>query len=215
MGIKESYDQLRAEAQERVNDSNREQKLRQLHEHIERSKREWESEWKKQVVLLRELQGLGVIGMIEEFTGEKMEILEEDRVERIGYDRPRYDKVLDENYDVIQVPEELGWSWEVVSPDLSENGIWNPALRIRLGKIDDLIYGNFNGDSVILAYHPSKDLEIMGQEVTYRGELPQDSIARTTLVETKLAQALVNPIPARNVLSRLYPETFGNSPRDY
>lgn len=210
MTIKEIYDRIRTRREGETFDRDREERRRRFDAHNEREKREHDGEWEKQVVLLKVLQTLGIIGMIEEFTGERMRIVEKDGKVLVGYDRPRY-KSLDEDDNPSQTPTEPEWSWEIVSPHLSrKDGVWNPALRIRIGQVDNLMWGNFNGDSVIISYYPCGELEIMGREVVFRGELPPDSTIRTTLVERKLAEALVNPIPKGEVGRRLYPDSYKN-----
>lgn len=202
MGIKDVYDQLKAQEAERAIVKDNTERRRRANEHNERQKREHDGEWRKQVVLLKELQVLGVIGMVEEFTGERMEIVEQDGKELVGYDSP--DMLLEFVVDEKYVPPEPYWRWRVVSPHLSDEGEWNPALRIHIGQVRDPIHQGFE-ESVILSYDPSRELEIAGRDVVFRGSLPSEPQARTSLLEHNLAEALVNPIPKQEVFNRLYP----------
>lgn len=63
--------------------------------------------------------------------------------------------------------------------------------------------------SVLLAYSPTRELRIMGRETTFKGLLPEDTTVRTTLIERKLAEALLNPMSYVTKMSALYPDTFG------
>ena len=202
MGVKDVYNQLNAqEAQKAINRDVEEQR-RKYAENSERKKREHDGEWRKQVVLLKELQEQGVIGLIEEFTGERMEIVERDGKELVGYDSD--DVLLDSLVDGVYTDPDPYWRWRVAEPHLSDEGVWNPALRIHIGLVRDPVYQGFE-ESVVLAYDPTKELEIAGREIVFRGVLPSDPQTRTSLVEYKLAEALVNPIPRQGVFARLYP----------
>lgn len=88
MGIKEVYDELKAEATREAANKEREERHRKFIEYSAKSQREHDAEWAKQVLLLRELQELGVIQLIEEFTGERMEMVERDGKVLVGYDQP-------------------------------------------------------------------------------------------------------------------------------
>lgn len=218
MGIREVYDALKAEAQRVSNEKDKEEKLRKYNEHSAKEKGEHDAEWEKQVVLLRELQILGVIPLIEEFTGQKLKLTEEEGKTFYSYDEPWFDwwKEDPEKQDEIdeKVKAGLVWGWEISSPHLlHDTDEWNQDLRIFIGQIDnDGMVPNINGldsGSVLLTYSPTRELHIMGRETTFKGSLPEDSIARTNLVERKLAEALLNPMSHRAISSALYPDTSG------
>lgn len=219
MGVREVYDALNAEAQHVSDERDKEEKRRKYNEHSAKEKREHDAEWAKQVVLLRELQTLGIIPLIEEFTGEKMVILEQEGKVLVGYYNPWYDwwKENDpEKLDEIdkKVKAGLVWGWEISSPRLSsDTGQWNQNLRIVINQVDnDGMVPTLNGTdshAVLLAYSPTRELQIMGRETTYQGPLPEDPTVRIKLVERKLAEALFNPMTNRAKMAALYPDTFG------
>lgn len=125
MGIKEAYNALKAEYRHST-----------YKQHSDREKREHDAEWAKQVVLLRELQTLGIIPLIEEFTGEKMELVEREGKVLVGYDQPWHDWWKEEDPDKLneiddKVKAGLVWGWEISSPHLSKDTEqWNESLRI-------------------------------------------------------------------------------------
>lgn len=63
--------------------------------------------------------------------------------------------------------------------------------------------------AILLVYSPTRELQIMGRETTYKGPLPEDPTVRTKLVERKVAEALLNPMTHWSKMSALYPDTFG------
>ncbi len=219
MGIREAYDALRAEAQQTSDERVREEKRRKYSEHSAKEKREHDAEWAKQVVLLRELQTLGIIPLIEEFTGEKLELTEKDGKVYYSFDQPWDDWWKEEDPDKLdeidqKVAAGLVWGWDISSTHLSmDTGQWNQDLRIVISQIDnDGMVPSLNGlnsSSVLLTYSPTRELHIMGRETTFKGSLPEDSIARTNLVESKLAEALLNPMFHRARFSALSPDIFG------
>ena len=207
MGIKEVYDELKTE-----------DRHRKFAGYNDRSKREHDVEWAKQVILLRELQTLGIISLIEEFTGEKMEMVEREGKVLVGYDKPWYDWWKETDSDKLDEIDEkvkagLVWGWEISSPHLSrDTQQWHQSLRIVINQVDDGMVPSLNGldsHAVLLAYSPTRELHIMGKETTYKGPLPEDPTARTKLIERKLAEALLSPMTYWAKMSTLYPDTFG------
>lgn len=219
MGIKEVYDELRAEAAKKDAERESEESRRRSDEHHKREQREHDAEWAKQVVLLRELQELGIISQIEAFTGQKLQLTEEKGRVYYSLDKPWYDWWEEEDPDKLEeinqkVEAGLVWGWDISSPHLSRDiGQWNQSLRIIIGQVDNGgMVPDINGldsGSVLLTYSPTKTLHIMGRETIFKGSLPEDSAARTSLVERELAKALLNPMSRRALMSALYPDTFG------
>lgn len=209
MGIQEVYDELRAVAEKVAAENVKEEKRRKFDEHNEREQREHDAEWAKQVVLLRELQELGIIPLIEEFTGEKLELTEKDGKVYHSYDQPWDNWWKEEDPDKLdeidkKVAAGLVWGWDISSPKLSmDTGQWNQSLRIIISQVENggmvsTIYG-LNSRAVLLSYSPTREIQIMGIETTFRGLLPEDPTIRTGLVERKLAEALISPMSSSDL----------------
>lgn len=145
-------------------------------------------EWEKQIALLEELRELEITGLVEKHTGEQMKL----------HNMGGHPRVLIERVNKTE------WNLEVVSPYFSKTTEeWRQGLLIKISQPDELDSTDYS-PGVILSYSPDKELKIMGEQVTYQGNLPQDPAERIGLVDHALVAALQSPMSEKDIWSILH-----------
>lgn len=192
MTIQERYNALLEAQKQQVGEQYRLDSMRKYDEYRRRRREEFPAESLKQAGLIEELRQLGVWQVIEEFTGEHLEIQEENGIAMKYMYRPWGDTLCQLD-DQVNETDHMIWTYNVLSPELGDNGIWNPDLRVIIEHIDPSNLFASRGNGVLITYSQDKTFTVEGKEVVFRGLLPNDLEERTELVEGVIARGLVNP----------------------
>lgn len=157
---------------------------------------------RQQAALLEELREIGIVPMIEEFTGwpilpintedhtpKTFTTEEAERVKQKLRDLQKGGKME----EVFRRRETSEWMVEVPMPRMLESGEASPTLVIKLTRLSrSLSSWNEPIAFASVSYDPYKQFEIAGRKTTYKG-IPQDGEERHEVIEEALAQAIHDP----------------------
>lgn len=193
MTIQERYTSSLEAEKWRITKIDDTERIRRSEELSQRYRLELPAETLKQAQLIEELKQLGVWQLIEEFTGEHLEIRQDNGRVIHDVNRPWEDAFIEGSDKIDAFNPGMIWTFDVLSPYL-QGGIWNSDLRVTIEHIDLACYPMFSrGDGVMISYSQDKTFTVEGKTVTYKGHLPNDLDVRKALVEESIASALVNP----------------------
>lgn len=177
-----------------------------------RERLEHDGIWRQHVALFQELRQLGIIGLLEDITQEKLHLEEIGRKMMYWFDRPwtdrwwaRLETELETKEDAPSLSnEDEQLSFDLVAPNLRiDTEQWVKDARLELSKLE-LPYGG-RRDGIILSYSPARIFQVKGRRVEFRGSLPQDKTKRLDTVKTAIDKALENRLMGNSLFRAIYP----------
>lgn len=177
---------------------------------------------KQQAALLEEMRALDIVGIIEELVEKPIEPIETEPRQpkqltpedidslRVSFHRQLTSEKKEERERRFhELTRHRRYAVTLHKPSLSDDLVWDAGVRMT---IVDQGYTTprhgiyFESDSkklprVEIIFEKQEDyiLRILGEEVTFEGNLPENKANRVETVEIALAKALKDPIKAERV----------------
>lgn len=172
--------------------SDEEQQLKYEHE--------YDDARRKQAVLLEQLRGTGVVGVVEKATDRIILPLTDKKGDYIVRKPSQIDTLRIQEYIAKHETAERTnlWSLTFAGPRLYSDGEWNTDLRMILKRRHTTENPAIPHESVLVQYDRNDKVAIVGADVTYSGE---GTLVDIPDVENALKSALQNPL-------KTYPDPF-------